>query len=394
MTYLQALSKRQRLGFSGAFLGALVIMGAGLLLRPAPKSSKEGTYTIAMSLRQVARPLGVTGKALARELKLPINTPKRKPLRKLGITQKKLDHAVHHLEGHRPSTVKYYVYAAVCLWWLVFLLLLGRPAGSTKKSTKKQRRSWYPRWPYLVALVVALVAAGILTGKSPNPMEGSVKLFKALVGLYPSVAAKVLLFAFFAVLAVIGNKLVCGVACPFGALQELVYSLPGLKKARPIKPPFWVTNSIRAVLFVVALLLLFGVVGGRPGYVVYHVLNPFNLFNMDVEYTVTWVVIVGSVLIGFFFYRPFCQLICPFGFLSWILERISLFRVKVNPELCTECGACDRACPLPAADDRVKDKALPADCFSCARCLKVCPTDAIRYQFALTKFSGSRAEKK
>jgi len=385
-TYLNALSRRQRIGFFGAVLGAIVIVGVGLLLRPESKPPPAGTYTVDMSLRQVARPLGVTGKALARELGLPINTTKGKPLRKLGISQKKLDHAVHHLEGHRPSTIKYYVYVALCLWALIFLLLLGRPAN----STVEQRRVWYPRWPYLAALVVAVLAAGFLTGKSPNPMEGSIKLFKSLVGLYPSVAVKLGLFAFFAILAVIGNKLICGVACPFGALQELVFSLPGLKKVRPLKPSFWVTNSIRGALFLLSLLLLFGVLGGKPGYVVYHVLNPFNLFNFDVDYTVTWMVIVGSVVLGFLFYRPFCQLICPFGFLSWLLERISIFRVKVDPERCTECGTCAKACPLPAADDRVKGKLLPADCFSCARCLKVCPTDAIGYRFV---FSGSSPQK-
>ena len=54
-----------------------------------------------------------------------VSTSKGKPLRDLGVTQKRLDAAVHHLEGHRPSTVKYYVYAALCLWWLIFLLLLA-----------------------------------------------------------------------------------------------------------------------------------------------------------------------------------------------------------------------------------------------------------------------------
>ncbi len=371
------------MGFVVSVLVALAIMALGWALRPAEKPAKAGTYTVTMSLKQVARPLGVTGKSLARELGLPIRTPKSKPLRALGVTQKKLDHAVHHLQGHRPSTVKYYIYVALCLWALLFLLWLGRPAG----ATVKQRRIWYPRWPILVILVVAVGAAGFFTGKSPNPMEGAVKLFKSMIGLYPSVGGKLALFAFFAFLAVIGNKLICGMACPFGALQELVFSVPGLKKLRPLKPPFWVTNSIRGALFVLALLLLFGVVGGKPGYVVYHFLNPFNLFNFDVDYVLTWVVIGSSIVLGFFFYRPFCQLICPFGFLSWLLERISIFRVKVDPKACTECGACARACPLSAADDRVKGKHLPADCFSCGRCLSSCPTDAIGYRSILSKKS-------
>ena len=54
-------------------------------------------------------------------------------------------------------------------------------------------------------------------------MEGAVKFFKGMVGLQPSMVAVVLGFIFFIWLAIVGNKLVCGWACPFGALQELCY---------------------------------------------------------------------------------------------------------------------------------------------------------------------------
>jgi len=86
-------------------------------------------------------------------------------------------------------------------------------------------------------------------------------------------------FLFVIALAIVGNKVVCGWACPFGALQELVYSLPVLKRIERRKLPFVVSNSIRAGLFVLMLLLLFGVVGGRRGFVLYHGINPFNLFD-------------------------------------------------------------------------------------------------------------------
>ena len=61
-------------------------------------------------------------------------------------------------------------------------------------------------------------------------MEGAVKVFKSMAGLYPSVWEKVAAFLLFIGLAIVGNKLVCGWACPFGALQELLYSLPILKR--------------------------------------------------------------------------------------------------------------------------------------------------------------------
>lgn len=147
--------------------------------------------------------LDTTGKALARELGLPVDVPKAKPLRKLGVEQDDLDHVAEHLLSHRPSQLKYYVFAALVLWGLVFLIRLGRPDG----SPVSERRSWYPRAPYILTLLVAVVVCGFILGKSPNPMEGSVKVFKSMVGLYPSVWEKVAAFLFFIGLAIVGNKM-------------------------------------------------------------------------------------------------------------------------------------------------------------------------------------------
>ncbi len=96
-------------------------------------------------------------------------------------------------------------------------------------------------------------------------MEGAVKIFKGMVGLQPSMMAVVFAFVFFISLAIVGNKLVCGWACPFGALQELLFSLPILKRVKRKKVPFLVSNLIRGGLFVLMLLLLFGIVGGKRG---------------------------------------------------------------------------------------------------------------------------------
>jgi len=140
-------------------------------------------------------------------------------------------------------------------------------------------------------------------------------------------------------------------------------------------------------LFVVVLLLLFGVVGGREGLVLYHYINPFNLFDLDFDYASLVAVVALSLGLGLAVYRPFCQFICPFGLVSWIAERVSLTGVHVDAERCNECGACARACPLDAARDKVAGKLFGADCYSCARCLNVCPQDAIRYE---SVFAGSR----
>ncbi len=195
----------------------------------------------------------------------------------------------------------------------------------------------------------------------------------------------VLALLFFAVLTIVGNKLVCGWACPFGASQELLFSLPVLKRLKRRKVPFLASNLIRGGLFVLMLLLLFGVVGGKRGLVIYHFVNPFNLFNFSFETTSILITVVLTLTLSLLIYRPFCLFICPFGFVSWLIERISLVRVRVDRDRCDRCGACTRACPSGAAGHKVEGKVFAADCYSCARCLNVCPQEAIAYCSVFTQ---------
>ena len=362
-----------------AVMFAIIVLG---VLLDSPSALKESiSFNIDMSIRDIVPELGVTGKSLARELKLPLDVSKNKPVRTLGVTQEELDHAIEHILSHRDTVLKYYVFAALVLWGLVFLVRLGRPDGSDVKN----RRDWYPRSPYIISLLLSVIVAGFLLGKSPNPMEGLVKVFKLMVGLYPDPGIKIIAFGFFIILAVIGNKMICGWACPFGALQEIIYSIPILRRIKQKKLPFILTNTIRAGLFLFTLLFLFGIIGASKGFVIYHYVNPFNLFNLDFESLSILLTVIIALGGAFIIYRPFCQLICPFGFISWIAEKFSIFRIRIDKDKCTQCGACIKVCPLEAAKGRVAGNKLPADCFSCARCLNVCPVDVIQYKSVFRK---------
>jgi len=101
----------------------LIIIGFGLLVSPSDNPENLSSFNVDMSIRDIAPTLNVTGKALARELKLPIDVSKKKPLKTMGVTPEELQHVTEHLLSHRDSMLKYYVYVALVLGGLVFLAL-------------------------------------------------------------------------------------------------------------------------------------------------------------------------------------------------------------------------------------------------------------------------------
>lgn len=125
----------------------------------------------------------------------------------------------------------------------------------------------------------------------------------------------------------------------------------------------------------------------------------------------SWVIVGGSVagiLLGKFFCRWMCpmgammELItgaggdkhqslymyfkvgCPIAWAGGLLNRVSLLRVKLRPERCTDCGQCDKACYVSQlATGRslhVAGQVNASTDYTCSRCLAcvgACATGAL-----------------
>jgi len=177
-TYLTKLSTQQKIWFIAGVVTVLLISVLGILYEPDRPSQARNQFTISMSINEIAPKLDVTGKGLARELALPLDTPKKKPLNKLGISQEQLDHATTHILSHHSTGLKYYLFVAIVLFGLVYLTRFGRPDN----ANISERKLWYPQIPYITCLLAAVLLCGFVLGKSPNPMEGTVKVFKSMWG--------------------------------------------------------------------------------------------------------------------------------------------------------------------------------------------------------------------
>lgn len=90
------------------------------------------------------------------------------------------------------------------------------------------------------------------------------------------------------------------------------------------------------------------------------------------------------------FYRPFCKWLCPLGAFYALLNKVSLFQMRVDTHKCVSCGACAKACKM---DVDITKTPNHAECIRCGMCMKACPTDAIQYKFGLGDQSNTETTK-
>ena len=209
----------------------------------------------------------------------------------------------------------------------------------------------------------------------PSPLRAVVDPVTALATGSAITLKKATMLAFISGLSVIGAKLFCGWVCPFGALQEIVNRIPA-PSGKKIKLPFNISNSIRISIFSISLIMI--LTTDYDLYTYHGILNPFELFDWNFEAVL--VVLVGAVLIAsVFVYRPFCYLVCPVGLLTWLLEHVSIFRVRLLREKCNDCKKCILKSPCPSVKAIVDGDTLRPDCFACGVCIDACPKDALEF---------------
>ena len=225
----------------------------------------------------------------------------------------------------------------------------------------------------IIALIILFFIFGFFIDMHPSPLCTLTKSFTRyqMNGFIPPpiviMAGALILFT------VLGNKIFCGWICPLGCLQEIVFRLS--KFVNKFKLPFHITNSIRFSFFSIFLIFLFSFRVNT-----YNLFNPFELFSQQLN---TYIIIVTSIVIlaSIFYFRPFCQFLCPAGLVTWLFEHMSLFKIHKNEEKCTHCNKCIKESPCTAIESIVNDYKIIPGCFPCGHCIKSCPEGALSFSF-------------
>jgi len=228
-------------------------------------------------------------------------------------------------------------------------------------------------------LFTSFIIFGVILGSEPNSMSTVKDIISsyAIKGIiFPPRLVALLVFLLVVFLA---NKFICGWACQFGTLQDFIFQLNRNSKDKKgvfkqYKVPFAVSNTIRVIFFSVFILIAF-----IWSLDIIEILTPFNIFKPAVL-TIIGIVSITMILIAsLFIYRPWCHFFCPFGLIGWLVEKFSLYKIKVNYDTCIACGECSKACPSEAMEAILKQNRVTPDCFSCGSCLNACPTKSIEF---------------
>jgi polyferredoxin len=206
----------------------------------------------------------------------------------------------------------------------------------------------------------------------PSPMCAITKPLLFLNAGYAVPAVFFTLLIFMGALTVIGNKLFCGWSCPIGAIQEIIHRIPLPNRMRT-RLSFKITNAVRSLFFVIFLVAVF-----LSSIDLYDYVNPFEALHWDLD---LWMMAVLGVVLAasLFLFRPFCYLLCPVGLFTWVLEHVSIARVKVDREACDDCMLCTMQSPCPAVPAILEGKKSRPDCHACGICISTCPKDALKF---------------
>ncbi len=231
-------------------------------------------------------------------------------------------------------------------------------------------------------------------------------------------------FAFYVVglIMIIGaliGRLVCGLLCPFGWVQDLLHKIPTPKLKLPRDERVIVRQKnpklIRGLLvadkyarylkygfLAVMVIFLPLVVKADPWFCKYVCpsgmllggiplmsLNQ-NLASAAGNLTLMKLIILGVMVIGsIFLFRPFCKYICPLGALYSFFNPFSLYRYGIDDSKCNRskgCAACANSCKMGV--DIVKNP-NSLECIRCGDCKASCPAHAIHSGFRFKTEDGA-----
>ena len=213
-------------------------------------------------------------------------------------------------------------------------------------------------------------------------------------------------------LTLLTGRTYCSFLCPLGIGQDLFSRIGGRFKKRfrryGFKTPFTVLRySLLAItlivtmiwgIYMITLLDPFSIFGrfmayfAKPCVIVINnflsgILGKFDIYTLSNVPVIGFPLVAYSIPAAFFLLvgvlsftkgRLYCNMICPVGTLLGLLSKISILRVRYDPNSCTRCGRCSIRCKSSCIDFLNHDIDV-SRCVECFNCISTCQDKAISY---------------
>ncbi len=250
-----------------------------------------------------------------------------------------------------------------------------------------------------------------------------IQLTPSLLSLL-TLSATGIAFVVIALVTLLFGRLYCSTLCPLGIFQDVVNRISRRrnKKKKNRKYGFAPAHNILrfSILALTVITLIFGLgslltfldpysIYGRiatnvfrpvyigsnnlgelifssfNSYLLYHVgINTFSAFTFCLAVLMLLLVAYMSYKHG----RLYCNTICPVGSFLGLISKVSLFKIKIDPNACNHCYACERECKSSCIDNKQAEVDF-SRCVSCFSCIGKCKKNAIGYRFALQRAKTS-----
>lgn len=200
------------------------------------------------------------------------------------------------------------------------------------------------------------------------------------------------------------GRLVCGLICPFGFVQDLLHRIP-LRKWKVNPKADKAGRKLKYVVLAVMLIILplialagSGVI--EPYFCKY--ICPAGTLEASIPLMIAdprlravagalfdWKVLVLAVIVvlSVKIHRPFCKYLCPLGAFYSFFNKFSFYHMSVDRDACIDCGKCREVCPM---DVDVTADANSPECIRCGKCRDECPVSAIDSGFRERSGAGRR----
>lgn len=188
------------------------------------------------------------------------------------------------------------------------------------------------------------------------------------------------------------GRIVCGFLCPFGLVQDLLYSI----KSKKVELPKTIDRKLRYLKYLIGLIFVillplvltnqFGISspyfckwicpsGTLFGSVPLLFMNESLRASIGVLFNWKMFLLVAFLVLSICSYRPFCKYICPLGAFYGLFNRFSFYQMSVDKGKCTDCKVCEKKCKMGV---EITKDINSAECIRCGECEDVCPQNCIK----------------